>query len=197
MRLRYRNQARHGFTVLEFVLIITAFLMLVLGTIDLAMAVFRYHVLSQAARQGVRQVIIHGELADAAPRNAWETTLPHTPTTYVPYKGGAWGPASPTSTANPGTYPGSPDWTGSNPYTLTFTPSDSNSKSSDYIANAIRPYLAGIPGDVTVTVQWMNGNNNVERGVQVTLSTTWQPTMLFLFGNTINLRASSRMPIAH
>src|SRR4051794_4019429 len=109
MRLQHHNRPRRGMTLVETALIIIAFLMLVLGTIDLATAVFRYHMLSQAARQGVRQVIIHGELADAAPRNTWETTLPHSPPVYVPYKGGAWGPASPVTASNPGTYPGSPD----------------------------------------------------------------------------------------
>jgi Flp pilus assembly protein TadG len=36
---------------------------IVLGTLDLGIGIFRYHVVSEAARQGARQAIVHGSLA--------------------------------------------------------------------------------------------------------------------------------------
>jgi TadE-like protein len=59
MRLRSHNR-RTGGTTVETVLTTTAFLALVLGAVDLGVAVFRQHVLSEAARMGVRQAIVHG-----------------------------------------------------------------------------------------------------------------------------------------
>jgi Flp pilus assembly protein TadG len=161
MRLRRRQDRRRGTTVAEAGIIITAFLMLIMGTIDLGTAVFRYDVLSQAARQGARRAIVHGSLAPAG------------------WNGGAWGP--------PASYPAS------NPYTVTA------SNTSDPVANAIRPSLVGVdPSAVTITVQWVDGSDVTEKRVQVTLNTTWSPLVLFVFGNqTINLSASSMMPIAH
>jgi hypothetical protein len=54
------------------------------------------------------------------------------------------------------------------------------------------------PNQVTITVAWPDGNNNVESRVQATLNTTWHPLVLFIFGNlTVNLSASSTMPVAH
>jgi hypothetical protein len=55
-------------------IVIPVFLTLVLGAMDLGVGVLRYNTLSQAARQGARQAIIHGELA---PRS---------------WHGGPWGP---------------------------------------------------------------------------------------------------------
>ena len=40
------------------------FTTLTLGMLDLGVGVFRFHVISQAARQGARRAIVHGELAD-------------------------------------------------------------------------------------------------------------------------------------
>ncbi|MBI1914731.1 MAG: pilus assembly protein [Planctomycetes bacterium] len=161
MRLRHHDRVRRGLTLAETGLVITALLMLVMGTIDLGTAVFRYHALSQAARQGVRQVVVHGSLAPSG------------------WNGGPWGP--------PASYPSS------NPYTVTA------SDTSDQIASAVRPYLSNMdPDQVTVTAQWMDSSNQAEKRVKVTVSTTWQPLLLFVFGNTtINLSASSMMPIAH
>jgi Flp pilus assembly protein TadG len=161
MRLSPRNRARRGLTLVETALTTTAFLMLVLGTIDLATAVFQYHILSNAARQGARTAAVHGSLANPS------------------WNGGPWGP--------PSSYPSS------NPYTVTA------STSSDQIASAVRPALAGMdPAQVTVVIQWVDSSNVAEKRVKVTVSTTWQPMMFFVFGNTtINLSASSMMPIAH
>ena len=79
-----------------------------------------------------------------------------------------------------------------------FTLVETNDGSND-IANAIRPFLAGLdPSRVTIAADWLDGDNDVENRVRVTVSTTWQPLMLFIFGsNPFTLSASSTMPIAH
>ena len=166
MRLRHRNESRRGTTLLEAALTIMTLLMLILGTIDLGVAVSRQQVLSQAAREGVRKAIVHGSLA----KSGWN--------------GGPWGP--------PSSYP-----------TLTDVPNSTYTvaadSSSDYIALAIKPYLANMdPSQVTITVKWVDGSNVAEKRVRVTLSTTWQPLVFFVFGNqSVALSASSTMPIAH
>ena len=166
MLMRHRNESRRGTTLLEAVLTITALLTLILGTIDLGMAVFRQQVLSQAARQGVRKAIVHGKLAPSG------------------WNGGPWGPSS--------SYP-----TLTDPTTWTYTVNANNS--TDYIAQAIKPSLSGMDtSQVTITVQWIDGSNSPEKRVRVTLATTWQPLLFFIFGNqTVPLGASSTMPIAH
>ena len=61
--------------MLETAIILNVFLMLILGTFDLGIATYRYNTLSQVARQGARQAIVHGSLASPA-MTAWG------PTTY-------------------------------------------------------------------------------------------------------------------
>ncbi len=51
--------------MVEMAIVLTAFLTLVMGMLDLGMGVFRYNTISQAARQGARQAIVHGSMADA------------------------------------------------------------------------------------------------------------------------------------
>jgi hypothetical protein len=63
--------------MVETALIVVALVSLLLGMVDLSVGIFHQHVLSQAARQGVRKAIVHG----ATPGNlmgAWG------PTTYGP-----------------------------------------------------------------------------------------------------------------
>jgi Flp pilus assembly protein TadG len=62
--------------MVETTLVILPFLVITLGMVDLGNAVFRHHVISQAARQGVRKAIVHGSLA----KSGWN--------------GGTWGPAT-------------------------------------------------------------------------------------------------------
>ncbi len=45
-------------------IILMTFLILVFGMLDLGLGVLRYNTLAQAARQVVRQAIVHGSLAD-------------------------------------------------------------------------------------------------------------------------------------
>jgi Flp pilus assembly protein TadG len=60
----YRRRCRRGATIVEMAIVLMVFLTLVLGMLDLGLGVFHYHVLGQAARQGARQAIVHGNLAD-------------------------------------------------------------------------------------------------------------------------------------
>lgn len=58
-----RNNSRRGATLVETAIILNVFLLLILGTLDLGLATFRYNTVSQAARQGARQAAVHGALA--------------------------------------------------------------------------------------------------------------------------------------
>ena len=154
MRLRRLNPPRRGASMAEAALTITAFLMLSLGAIDLGVAVFQQHVLSNAARQGVRAAIVHGSLAQSG------------------WNGGPWGPS---------TY---------GPVAAT---------SSDPKAQAVAKYLGGMDAStVQVTFTWPDNSNVSEKRVQVSLTKTWSPLLLFIFGNpSYTLSASSEMPISH
>lgn len=63
---RATRGSRRGATLVETAVVLSVFLLLILGTLDLGIATFRYNTLSQAARQGVRQAVVHGALAEPA-----------------------------------------------------------------------------------------------------------------------------------
>ncbi|MCH8042664.1 MAG: pilus assembly protein [Planctomycetes bacterium] len=73
---------RRGAVAVETAIIALVFLTLVLGMLELSIAVFRYNIVSQGARQAARLAIVRGELA--------------------PPKLDEWGPATYTSGANSG-----------------------------------------------------------------------------------------------
>ncbi len=60
---RKRKPDRRGATALEMALILLFFLPLLLLMFDLGIAVFRYNVLAEAARQAARRAIVHGSMA--------------------------------------------------------------------------------------------------------------------------------------
>jgi Flp pilus assembly protein TadG len=64
--MQMRPAGRRGVTTVEAALVFLAFLTLVLGMLDLGLAVFRNHLVCEAARQGARQAIVHGSLAPSA-----------------------------------------------------------------------------------------------------------------------------------
>lgn len=66
MRWRRALCRRRGAAMFETAVVLSVFLMLVLGFLDLGVATFRYHLVSQAARHGARQAIVHGSMAPAA-----------------------------------------------------------------------------------------------------------------------------------
>ena len=57
------RQNRRGATLVETALTLGVLLSLVLGMLELGIAVFRQHVVTEAARQAARRAIIHGDLA--------------------------------------------------------------------------------------------------------------------------------------
>jgi Flp pilus assembly protein TadG len=80
------------------------------------------------------------------------------------------------------------------PSTFTATADDSGE-----IAQAIAPHLTSMnPANVNIQVQWLDGNNEPDSQVRVTVTATYQPFTTFIFGNpTFNLSGSSTMRIAH
>jgi Flp pilus assembly protein TadG len=68
--------SRRGAVLVEGAIVLTVFLLLVLGTFDLGIATYRFNTLSQAARQGARQAAVHGALANST-MGIWG------PTTYA------------------------------------------------------------------------------------------------------------------
>jgi Flp pilus assembly protein TadG len=64
------HATRCGATLVETAIVLNLFLLLILGSFDLGIAVYRNNTLSQAARQGARQAAVHGSLA-APSMNAW------------------------------------------------------------------------------------------------------------------------------
>jgi Flp pilus assembly protein TadG len=53
-------------------IILTVFVILTFGMLDLGMGVYRYHIISNAARQGARQAIVHG--ANSTTLGVWGPT---------------------------------------------------------------------------------------------------------------------------
>jgi hypothetical protein len=126
-------------------------LTLVVGMLDLGVAVFRQEQVSYAARAVARAASVHGSQAAVL---------------------GAWGPT-------------------------TVGPVLANTTGS--IPTETRSHLCSLnPASVTVTVEWPDGSNEPESRVRVTLKTSYQPTLTWLFGaKPMSLQAVSTMPISH
>jgi Flp pilus assembly protein TadG len=65
--------------------------------------------------------------------------------------------------------------------------------------DGIAPMLVGCDLSQTqIQVQWLEGGNSYEQSVRVTVTSPYTPIFFFIFPNTtIDLTASSTMPIAH
>jgi len=70
---RRKAESRRGATTVELAVVLMVFLTIIFGMMDLSLAVLRYHVTSQSARQAARIAIIHGELAPPE-QTTWGTT---------------------------------------------------------------------------------------------------------------------------
>ncbi len=154
MRLPRRSRRRPGAVSIEAVVIFLVFMTLCLGMLDLGIGVLQYHLVSEAARQGARQAIVHGQMAPAG------------------WNGGPWGPSTINEKANATGIP---------------------------LVTSIQPYLVGIDlTQATIKAQWLDGGNAADQRVSVTVTTTYQPSITFIFANTTySLSATSIMPIAH
>ena len=62
-RAKIKSGARRGATAVETAIVMLVLLTLVFGMLDLGVAIFRHHNLAQAARQGARKAIVHGNLS--------------------------------------------------------------------------------------------------------------------------------------
>ncbi len=171
MQSRGARSDRRGAALVEAAITTSFFLTLVLGMLDLGITMFRRHVVSEAARQGARQAIVHGYLA------------PHNSTMN------AWGPT-------PSYYPA---LTAQSLYSGSTSSTVQADNTSDDLAGTIRPSLAGLdPSTVTIQIQWPDGNNDSGNRVTVNVSTQYQHIIPFIFGNgTTVLSASSTMTIVH
>jgi Flp pilus assembly protein TadG len=154
MRLRSRRQRREGTVTVESTVVVLALLTMILGMLDLGLAVFQYHVVSEAARQGARLAIVHGQMAPSG------------------WNGGSWGPTTINKSANTSGTP---------------------------LVDEIKPLLVSLDlTQTTIKAEWLDGGNAPENRVRVTVSTTFQSSVTFIFGgSSLNLSASSTMPIAH
>jgi len=154
---RARNK-RRGAAVLEMAIVLFWFLVLTMCMLDFGVAVFRYNVLSQAARHGARRAIVHGEMA-----------LPL----------GVWGPAA---IDVPATANGIP------------IVGDGSANDTD----GLQRKLIGCDLDTTrIQVEWLSGSNAVGEPVRVTVTSPYQPVVFLNILQPIQLRASSRMTVAH
>ena len=70
IRWKTTIDSRRGATLVEAALVTVALLSLLLGTLDLGIAVLRYNMLSEAARTGARLAIVHG--SDATEMTTWD-----------------------------------------------------------------------------------------------------------------------------
>ena len=70
---------------------------------------------------------------------------------------------------------------------------------SQMVAQAAAPRLAGLnAADVTLKLEWLDGNNQEESRVRVTVTTTYQPMLTAVFGGTpISLSSTSTVRITH
>jgi Flp pilus assembly protein TadG len=171
MMIQRRKRAiRRGAALAEAAIVLPAFLLLALGTIDLGLAVFQNHKVAEASRWAARIASVHGSLAPSG----WD--------------GGAWGTAAYSANAN----------------------------ATDSYATAIRRpgAFTGLNlANTTLSIRWPQGSNQAvspyapsnsnyfapgTNTVQVTVTSTWTPLVLYIFGNrTVTLSATSIMPIAH
>jgi Flp pilus assembly protein TadG len=148
-RRNCRAAERCGAVMIETALILITLFILTVGLLDFAVGIYRYHVLSEAARQLARNAIVHGQYASRL---------------------GTWGPTTYSGTANSGST----------------------------IASTVKPYLVGLdPSEVSVTVEWPEATNQIEKAVRATVSVPFKPLLTHWFGGSITLRAISEMKIAH
>jgi hypothetical protein len=168
---RRETKRRKGAALVESALVSTLFATVIFGMIDVGIALFRKHVVSEAARQGARAAIVHGYFAPV------DSTI------------SAWGPSPSyyTPLSVPSVYAGS-----------TCSTVNANDP-GDELAAAIRPYLIGLdPSTILIQIAWPDGNNEPGSNVTVTVSTPYRHIVPMVFGtDAITLGASSTMTIAH
>jgi Flp pilus assembly protein TadG len=76
MRLKTAIRRRRGASLVETAITTTVLMMLMLGMVDMGVAITRMHLISEASRQGARKAIVQGSLAPSS------------------LNGGPWGPTA-------------------------------------------------------------------------------------------------------
>jgi Flp pilus assembly protein TadG len=145
MRLRLAKTKRRGATLAETAIVISVFLILVLGLLDLGIGVLRYNSVSHAARQGARQAMVHGALAPAG------------------VQGGPWGPGT---ISAPATASGIPAVAALQPFLFTCDPPsttiqvawpDGNNQPGNRVSVTVttpyQPMMTFIFGNPSITLQ--------------------------------------------
>jgi Flp pilus assembly protein TadG len=143
MRRHVEFRKRPGATLAEAAITISVFMVVVVGMLDMSMAVLRYNTLSMAARAGARQAIVHGSLASSS-----------------------WGPSSYSATANTNAaIPNaiSPYLAGMDPSTATITVTWLDSDNSALTQSRVQ---------VTLTAPYTPMTTLIFGGVSVSLSAT-------------------------
>jgi Flp pilus assembly protein TadG len=143
------TRRRKAVAAFEAAIVLGVFLTLVLGMIELGICVFRYHLVAEAAREGARQTLVHGE-----------------------YSASPWGPA-------------------------TVGPINGNDPSP--LAQAVMPMLVGVdPETVTILAEWLDGDNEVDHRVRVTVTIQQALLLPSLLGiNSLTLSSQTTMQITH
>jgi Flp pilus assembly protein TadG len=140
---------RKAVAAFEAAIILSVFLTLVVGMIELGVCVFQYHLVAGAAREGARQGIVHGE-----------------------YSSSPWGPAA-------------------------IGPIHGNDMTP--LAQAVMPMLVGIdPQNVTIQAAWLDGDNEVDHRLQVTVTVQSPTGLVSLLGiESLTLSSRTTMQITH
>ena len=150
-RRRIARFRRRAVALVESAIVLAICLLLLLGMLELSMALIRHTVMSEASRRIARVAMIHGSKASDTQ--------------------GKWGPA----------------------------PVSTNAASSDPSAAAVRDVLMTLnPADVTIDLKWLDGGNEPDQRVQVTVSYTHYPIVPIPGWYTqLDLVGVSTMRIAH
>jgi Flp pilus assembly protein TadG len=84
-------------------------------------------------------------------------------------------------------------------YTPWFPGTWAASAAGNSVVDAISPQLVGCDlTKTTITLEWVDGTNAVEQRVRVTINTSYQPLMTWIFGaGPLQLQAASTSRFAH
>lgn len=163
------NARRRGATTVETAIVLMVFLTIIFGMMELSVAIFRYHVVSQAARQAARLAIVHGDLAPPQQTNWWNE----------PGAGASAPPGNPIRVYGP-------------------TKMNVDLAVDDSPTQLLQRYVTGLePGRTDVKLEWLDGNARVGSRVKATVTTKYSPFVTYLFTSDFTLVGESTMQIAH
>jgi hypothetical protein len=146
-----QHKRRRAATLVEAALVLPVCLLMLLGMLELSIALVRHTVMAEAARRVARAAIVHGARAASAQ--------------------GRWGPA----------------------------PLDLDAADDHPAAECARDVLMTLdPSQVQISLRWLDGANEPDDRVEVTVAFVHQPILTFpSFYSQLNLSSRSRMRIAH